>query len=252
MPELPELNVYANALNAKLSGLSVISLRPSSSAKEQAALADANAGAVESVSRVGKQIQISTTHAQYAVHLMRTGEFFFSSEGEPKSVVGQIEFSDGTKLYVADRMRQARLLVGPVTLASPDAMQISLGELAAALATAGKQTLKAFLIDQSRVSGIGNAYADEILWAACVSPRSQCAAVPATVTESLHSSMQRVLAEATAQITEHLLCQWRGEYRDFLKVHRKGMSTDINGAKIINETVGGKSTYFVESQIEYL
>ena len=111
--------------------------------------------------------------------------------------------------------------------------------------------IKAFLIDQRVVRGIGNAYADEILWAARVSPRSLTGRIPPEVMLALHQAIGAVLRDAVASIRELSPDRISGEERSFLKVHNKARKQTETGFPILVEQIASKTTYFTEEQTLY-
>ena len=111
--------------------------------------------------------------------------------------------------------------------------------------------LKAFLMDQNIVRGIGNAYSDEIIWNCIISPKSKCGAVPDVLVKELYNSINKVLINAIDEIEKAIPNAISGEYRDFLAVHNKTKDTTPTGYKIIIEKIASRTTYFTEEQILY-
>ena len=82
--------------------------------------------------------------------------------------------------------------------------------------------LKNLLRNQQFVAGIGNAYSDEILWAARLAPFRTRASLAADETDALHRATQEVLAWATDELRQRVPPQLEVEQRRFLRVHGKG------------------------------
>lgn len=111
---------------------------------------------------------------------------------------------------------------------------------------------KAFLIDQSIVRGIGNAYADEILWQAKISPKSAVGKIPDYVIEELLASIKSVLTEAVEEIKKISPKIISGEVPGFLRIHHPDRSESPTGHRIIKQQVASKTTYFTAEQVLYI
>jgi formamidopyrimidine-DNA glycosylase len=111
--------------------------------------------------------------------------------------------------------------------------------------------IKAFLIDQKIVKGIGNAYADEILWEARIYPKSVTGNIPQEALAALHSAVitvQRNAIDSIKTISPDIIS---GEERSFLNVHTKLKKQTETGYPIKIETIASKTTYFTDEQILY-
>ena len=82
--------------------------------------------------------------------------------------------------------------------------------------------IKGVLTRGSFISGIGNAYSDEILFAAGISPFKKCRALKPDELQTLHTQCRRVLEEATETLRERMGGDIHKKVRDFLQVHNKG------------------------------
>jgi len=111
--------------------------------------------------------------------------------------------------------------------------------------------VKAFLIDQKVVKGIGNAYADEILWRAKISPHSVVGKIPAGEFEGMYRAIGLVLKEAVAAIRAFSPDIISGEERRFLQVHTKTKKQTDGGFPIRIERIASKTTYYTAEQVEY-
>jgi len=107
------------------------------------------------------------------------------------------------------------------------------------------------LIDQSVVKGIGNAYADEILWAARISPHSMTGRIPGNKLIELFNAIGMVLHDAVASIKRISPDIISGEERSFLKVHNKAVKETDTGYPIIVDRVVSKITYYTKEQVLY-
>jgi len=107
------------------------------------------------------------------------------------------------------------------------------------------------LINQDNILGIGNAYADEILWETRLSPATKCGDIPDSIVSALYKNIIAVLETAVNKIKEIEPNIISGEIRSFMNVHNKDKKLSPTGYEILTDKVGGKITYFTEEQILY-
>ena len=145
-----------------------------------------------------------------------------------------LHFTDGTDLRVRDPRR-----LGGVTLEPDedrlgvDALALSGDELAAALGTSAAP-LKARLMDQGRVAGIGNLLADEILWRAGLDPARPAGGLAPDERRSLHEAMVEVLDDLAARGGSHT-----GDLRAAAVADGR---CPRDGAVLRRRTIGGRTT----------
>jgi formamidopyrimidine-DNA glycosylase len=184
MPELPDVTVYVEALRARITGARLEGVRlaqPFVLRSVDPPIAEVTGRAVAGVRRLGKRIVIALQGERFVViHLMIAGRLHWKPAGaRPPARIGvaALDFSTGTLVMTeaGTKKRAAIHLVrGEAALADHDPgglepLQATLAQFAAAL-TAERHTLKRALTDPTIFSGIGNAYGDEILHAARLSP----------------------------------------------------------------------------------
>ena len=184
MPELPDLTVYREALEARVVGANLERVRILSPFLLRTAvppIQSAEQRRVIEVRRIGKRLAIGLDGDLWLViHLMIAGRFHWFAREAPMSkrpALARFEFSTGVlSLTEAGTKRRASLHVveGHQALGAqdPGGMEVvgsSLAEFAARLRREN-HTLKRALTDPKLFSGIGNAYSDEILHAARLSP----------------------------------------------------------------------------------
>jgi formamidopyrimidine-DNA glycosylase len=133
----------------------------------------------------------------------------------------------------------------------PDALDVDAGLLRRLIAGKPRMLIKALLIDQKIVRGIGNAYADEILWQARISPRSVAGKLPGEAVEALAAAIRSVLTDAIQQLQKDHPDMIAGEFREFLAVHNPARNESPGGRPIRVETVSSKTTYFTDEQRLY-
>lgn len=147
-----------------------------------------------------------------------------------------LRFTDGARLRISDPRRLGGVELDPdLARLGPDAWTITPGELRTALA--GSQApLKARLLDQSRVAGLGNLLVDETLWRARLDPT-----LPAgSLTDAQLRRLQRRIASTVGQLFER-----GGSHRGDLQRerHRDGRCPRC-GLPLARAAVGGRTTYW--------
>ncbi len=101
------------------------------------------------------------------------------------------------------------------------------------------------------IRGIGNAYADKILWMAGIAPASHCDKIPDKKIESLNEAIKSVLRDAEEQIKKTDPDLISGEIRHFLKVHNSKKSHSPMGDKIKIAQLNSRKTYYTDEQQEF-
>ncbi|MBO5462649.1 MAG: hypothetical protein J6A49_04980 [Clostridia bacterium] len=257
MPELPDLQVIAQNLEKIYADCRLQDIYLAKSAKVNASFETYKellvGKKVEMIFRFGKEIGIvfEGGHSLY-LHLMREGKLFESNEGI-KNVVLQLLFSNGKMLVMSDFMKQARVFLDPELTDVPDPLDehFTIEYFKSRLTEKSRTAIKTFLIDQDNILGIGNAYADEILWLTKLSPLSKCGNLPENVVLELYDNIRCVLDNSIQKIKEISPDTISGEIRSFLNVHNKDRKLTPSGHEILINKIGGKITYFTEEQILY-
>jgi formamidopyrimidine-DNA glycosylase len=208
VPELPDINAYLHALDARIIGQVLQKVRlgsPFVLRTAQPPIADAEGHTVRALQRVGKRVAIGLDNDLWMViHLMIAGRLHWRPTAAKlggRNNLAAFDFHDGSLLLTeAGTKRRASIHVVSGELAlhamdpgGIDVFSCSLEQFRAAM-TAENRTLKRALTDPRILSGIGNAYSDEILHAAQLSP--------ITLTQKLKDDEWRRLYDAT-QSTLH-------------------------------------------------
>ena len=145
-------------------------------------------------------------------------------------------FSDGGHLRVRDPRRLGGVQLDPVEAnLGPDAAAVTAGQLGAALA-GSRAPLKARLMDQSRLAGVGNLIADEVLWRASLSPQRPAGGLSAAELRRLHRHLRAAVAELEARGGSHM--------GDLMDQRRPDGMCPADGRPLQRATVGGRTTWW--------
>jgi formamidopyrimidine-DNA glycosylase len=209
LPELPDITIYVERLAARVRGEPLERVRLSSPfllRSVEPPLSDAFGRRVEEVSRLGKRIVIALEEQLFLIlHLMVAGRLKWGEKGAKipgKIGLAAFDFPKETLLLTeasSKKRASLHLVRGREALAAFDrggleVLDASLRQFVAALQSEN-HTLKRTLTDPRLFSGIGNAYSDEILHRARLSPVLLTAKLDGEQAERLYSATQTVLRE---------------------------------------------------------
>ena len=212
MPELPEVETIANGLHKRVAGDRIESVwvgsKPeplkSSAAEISAALEGAE---VQQVRRVGKHIVFdlgpgkNSKGNQWIVHLGMTGKMLVAA---PETEIAKhthliAKLGSGRELRFVDPRRFGRLEVRSSSFSGPGAEPLNIGTKEfAQLFHRSKAPIKAALLNQKLLHGVGNIYADEALFRAHIRPRRRANTLTQAELRKLHAALQNVLQAAIA------------------------------------------------------
>jgi formamidopyrimidine-DNA glycosylase len=214
MPELPDVSVYVEALERRLVGQPLVNLRLTSPFvlrtfdPPPAALEGKK---VVGVRRLGKRIVVEFDGELFLIiHLMIAGRFRWLAAGAKvpgKLGLAALDFPNGTLVLTeagSKKRASMHIVRGAEGVRAHDpggieVLDVSLGEFALAL-TRERHTLKRTLTDPHVFSGIGNAYSDEILHRARLSPVQLTTNLDATEIERLWRATRETLTEWTERL----------------------------------------------------
>ncbi len=214
MPEMPDLTVYLEHLESRLVGATLDGVRlksPFVLRSVTPGVDEVRGRRVRGVSRLAKQIVFEFDGDCFMVmHLMISGRLQWRAEGARKpgrNVLALFDFSTGTLVFTeASKKKRAalRFVRGREALAALDpggleVLKVDLDAFADRLRNAN-HTLKRALTDQRVLAGIGNAYSDEILLAAGLSPFKRAGALSDEEAERLFEACRSVLTEWTERL----------------------------------------------------
>jgi formamidopyrimidine-DNA glycosylase len=266
VPELPEVETIRRQLAPALQGrrIEAVEVRDPRWCEPAPpeAIEDALRGRrIERVGRRGKYLTVSTEDDVHLVmHLRMTGNLLLDRDGDdPAHLRVAIALDSGERLLFVDvrRFGTGDVLLGSDALAEFFASRLGVEPLSTdftadalrALARGRKQPVKAFLLNQERVAGVGNIYADEALYRARIHPlrsvgslkRPQIEALRAGVVESLR---QGIDAKGASIDDYRHVDGARGTFQDRFLVHtRAGEPCPRCGTPIEKLRAAGRGTY---------
>ncbi|WP_440132917.1 DNA-formamidopyrimidine glycosylase family protein [Chitinophaga sancti] len=255
MPEIPDLEVFSMNLTKLLKEKVVKKLEVPFPKKLKTPIAtlkkQIEKKQLTEIYREGKQLRLAFgKDIRLGWHLMLHGEpALFEGNKYPKWTIIALQFTDGSGLAMTDFQGQAMVTLNPEESEVPDAMskQVNTKYLQTVLSNS-KKKIKDVLMNQDLIRGLGNAYTDEILYEARISPFSVADRIPAARVKVLASSIKKVLKDGMKQILKHNKDLISGEYRDFMKVHHARKEKSPGGASIQSHKVGSRKTYYTDEQ----
>jgi formamidopyrimidine-DNA glycosylase len=276
MPELPEVETVARGLQKSVAGRRILSVRLGKTdfIDDPAALEQQLPGRqIEKVERYGKFMLLRLSArtdavadsengdveaASLLVHLGMTGQLAPSAAAQPSAKHTHVWFAldDGRELRYTDPRRFGRiaylsgaLLADELTAFGADPLLVSAEEFASRIRSRNAQ-IKALLLDQSVLRGVGNIYADESLWRAKIHPMRRGTELSTKQAQVLRRVLQDVLRKAIlargSSISDFLDAEGQpGEYQRHHRAYgREGKRCYRCGAAIRRVIVAGRSSYF--------
>jgi len=253
MPELPDLQVFSHNLTKLFKGKTLEKIEIKVAQKvnvPEKQVQDALEGSkLDKVVRVGKELQFEFDNKHVlATHLMLHGQLQqFDKTNNHKFTIVEMLFEGDKGLALTDFQKAATPTLDPEKLDTPDALDFD-GKYLEDKLSKTKTPVKTVLMDQKVLRGIGNAYADEILYDAKLSPFSVSNKIPASKVKQLAKSIKKVLEEAGKQILKNTPDIISGEFRDFMLVHQPRKKQTPAGEMIHQKPLGSRKTYYTEEQ----
>ncbi|MBA8817466.1 formamidopyrimidine-DNA glycosylase [Microbacterium halimionae] len=266
MPEMPELQGLVNFLSERIVGRRVTKVRVVSIAALKTydpPVESLEQATVLSVSRHGKFIDIATPEVHLVFHLAKAGwlrwyETLPTVPTKPSArspLALRIGFDDesgfdlteaGTKKSLAVSLVRSPSDVPGISTLGPDPLDPSFTrEVLAEIVSARRTQIKGVLRDQTIIAGIGNAYSDEILHAARMSPYALASSLENVEIGILHNAIIETLTDASAAAAGRPPADLKDAKRRGMRVHgRRGEICPVCG-----DTV--RSVFFADRSLEY-
>jgi formamidopyrimidine-DNA glycosylase len=267
VPELPEVEALARDLSERLRDRAIVrvDIAAFSCLKTYDPPVSALTGAVvDGVTRHGKFLDIDATGTHRVLHLARAGWVRWRDEvptvpARPNSkstLAARVVLDNGSGLDITEAGTRKSLALyvvrrptdiegvarlGPDPLA-PEFTADVLGDI---LQTNGRAQLKGVLRQQSTIAGIGNAYSDEVLHAARLSPFKPANSLTEAELQTLHDAIRDVLGDAVRRSSGLAPSELKGEKKSSMRVHgRTGQPCPVCG-----DTV--REVSFADSSLQY-
>ncbi|MDE1178022.1 MAG: bifunctional DNA-formamidopyrimidine glycosylase/DNA-(apurinic or apyrimidinic site) lyase [Edaphobacter sp.] len=263
MPELPEVETVANGVHQRIHGQSVRSVwtsnKPQTFKSSPEEIASVLTGArIDRVRRVGKTVVADVTQAdgataQFLVHLGMTGRLLVSDPETPvpPHTHAILTLSGGKELRFVDARRFGRLSISHEAYEGPGKEPLTIGvEDFITLFRNRKTPIKAALLNQSLLHGVGNIYADEALHHAGIRPRRHAGRLTRDELTRLRAALQKVLKKAIqlggSSVSDYVDADG---VAGFFQLHhyvysRTGEPCRTCSTTIERIVVGGRSTHF--------
>jgi formamidopyrimidine-DNA glycosylase len=268
MPELPEVETIRRQLAPHLEGrrireVEILDARWTRPLDPEVVRAGLQGAVVQEVLRSGKYLNLVMSDGRHLLmHLRMTGSLLFDPRTEPLHTRVRFGLDGGHRLLYVDPRRfgtghlladaagrdaylAARLGAEPFTPAftAPYLRQAARGRRA---------PVKAFLLDQRRIAGVGNIYADEALFRAGIHPLRPAGGLTSAQWVRVHAAIEEVLTAgidsqgATIDDFRHLDGA-RGSFQDRFMVHRRaGEPCPVCGGPVRKIVAAGRGTYVCE------
>ncbi len=261
MPELPEVAALADGLTERMRGhaVSAARLRSIGALKTyDPALQDLVGRTVDGWTRHGKFLDMSAGGLHLVVHLARAGWIRWRDRlTEARATLRgplalQLELDGGCGVDITEQGTEHRLALYlvraladvpgiarlGVDVLDADLDAVRLGELL----RERRGQLKTVLSDQSLVAGVGNAYSDEILHAARLSPFRQATALDEEELERLHTALRMVMSDAVARTRGVDIGDLKPDKKQHLSVHgRTGEPCPVCGDTVRQVSLATRS-----------
>jgi formamidopyrimidine-DNA glycosylase len=267
VPELPEVEGLALDLRSRLTERAIarVDIAAFSALKTfDPPLSALNGSFVDDVTRHGKFIDISAGGLHLVMHLARGGWVRWRREvpkvppkpSNKSPMAARVHLDDGSGLDITEAGTKKRLALyvvrdpldvpGIATL-GPDPLDdaFTIDVLDRILQEAGRAQVKGVLRHQGTIAGIGNAYSDELLHAAKLSPFKPASSITGEDLETLYEAIRTVLGDAVKRSRGLAAAELKGEKKSNLAVHgRTGLPCPVCG-----DTV--REVSFADSSLQY-
>ena len=280
MPELPEVETVRRGLSELIIGRTIVAAQtdtpksfPNAPVQVEAFLLGAT---VTDIRRRAKVLMIDlSTNYTLVVHLKMTGQLVYRGEtafgaGHPTdSLIGELpdrstrvtlKFADESKLFFNDQRKFGWMKLIPtdevtelpfMQKVGPEPLDddFTVEQFSERFTRRGRTSIKAALLDQTVIAGVGNIYADESLWGAKIHPKRQVNTLMSAEFKALYLELRLVMNLAIdkggSTDKNYVNAEGkRGSYMDFARVFRReGLACPRCGTTIIKFKLAGRGTH---------
>jgi formamidopyrimidine-DNA glycosylase len=197
--------------------------------------------------RIGKLLLVDTDQAVLGLRFGMTGRLLVDGQGpierleygssrmEPAWIRFALSFAGGGRLEVIDPRRLGGVVLDPtLDHLGPDALAIGPAALRDRLASSSAP-LKAWLLDQHRIAGVGNLLADEALWRAGLDPARPARSLSPAEARRLHKHLVATITTLGDRGGSHM--------GDLQMARARGATCPRDGTPLLRRTIGGRTTY---------
>ncbi|MHB8086529.1 MAG: DNA-formamidopyrimidine glycosylase [Dehalococcoidia bacterium] len=262
MPELPEVETIKNSLAPYVVGrtftkVKIDDIRPLQNLKAGEFRRRLTGKTILSLKRRGKYIIFGLSGGEnLIVHLRMTGALLWNPECEEPFARIEFSFDGGGRLLYTDVRRFGTMWM--VSKVSSITGKLGIEPLSngftqeylAAILDSRPTPIKSLLLNQERIAGIGNMYADEALYYARIHPLRPGNSLDASEIKHLHSGIQSVLKKGIknkgASIRNYRCPDGQAgtAHEEFAVAHREGQPCTRCGGKVARMVVGQRGTYY--------
>ena len=268
MPELPEVETIRRQLAPHLEGrtigdVEILDPRWTRPLPTEPIEDELRGAVVEQLGRAGKYLVWTLSDDRYLlIHLRMTGSLLFDPPAEPPHTRVRFALDDGHRLVYVDprRFGTAHLLFGAVARDAYLSARLGVepftpeftAEHLRRLARGRKSPIKSFILDQHRIAGVGNIYADEALFRARIHPLRATGRLTGAEWLRLRDAIEDVLsagidAKGASNDDFRHVDGARGSFQDRFLIHqREGEPCPRCGGIVRKIVVGGRGTYVCE------
>jgi formamidopyrimidine-DNA glycosylase len=241
MPELPEAERARQTLESAV-GRTIVAVddsdsyvcRPHAPGEIAAALVGHT---LATANRRGKFLWLETEDGPtLGLHLGMAGRILVDPDDRTRWDRFALEFADGSRLVLRDRRRLGRAVIDPdYSHVGPDAATVSRIEFRR-LIGAGHTAVKARLLNQRAISGVGNLLADQALWQARISPSRLTSELSVADLDRLRREVRSAVRSAIQKGGAHT--------GRFVEARRGTGACPRDGSPLLRGTVGGRTTFW--------
>ena len=263
MPELPEVETIVKQLRAKIAGKIITKLEVLEPKVVDPKISSILPLKIKDVLRRGKFIIIPLDgSSSLLVHLKMTGHFHYveainkTKDQKHKQYLSRIFHLDDNSFFTFNEIRK----FGMVNLVAngemekylskfgPEPLTITAENFQSRLQKFPRSVIKTKLLDQKFIAGIGNIYAQEVLYYAGIKPTQKIKDIPLPKIYLLHSEIQRVLKLSIENngttVSDYTHLSGKGNFQNFLAVY--GQQNCPKGHSLHKINIGGRSTSFCQ------
>jgi len=242
MPELPEAERARALIEARALDRTIVAVddadtyvcRPHAPGEIAAALTGHK---LTTAHRRGKTLWVETGGPVLGLHLGMAGRFVVNSPPAPRGWDRfALEFEGGGRLALRDKRRLSRAVLDPdLSRLGPDAAEATRAQFRERIGR-GSAPVKARLLDQKAIAGVGNLLADETLWRAGIDPRRSVGELDLDELDGLRRSLRAATRDAVRHGGVHT--------GKMIRERRRGGHCPRCGATLERATVGGRTTFW--------